>query len=91
MSEDSVDPDMIVAFAAGIDMDSMEISIDPESQLTVLENVPQGALAVVLLDAHTGQAIWGGVATADIQENPGQETIKKRLDFAVTSMFKKLP
>ena len=91
MSENSVDPDMIVAFAAGIDMDSMEISIDPESQLTVLENVPQGALAVVLIDAHTGQAIWGGVATADIQENPGQETIKKRLEFAVTSMFKKFP
>lgn len=91
MSEDSVNPDMIVAFAAGIDMDSMEISIDPESQLTVLENVPLGALAIVLVDAHTGQAIWGGVATADIQENPGQETIKKRLDFAVTSMFKKFP
>jgi len=91
MSEDSVNPDMIVAFAAGIDMDSMEISIDPESQLTVLENVPLGALAIVLVDAHTGLAIWGGVATADIQENPAQETIKKRLDFAVTSMFKKFP
>ncbi len=91
MSEDSVDPDIIVAFAAGINMDSMEISIDPESQLTVLENVPLGALIVILINADTGLAIWAGIATAEIQENPGQKTIKKRLDFAVTSMFKKLP
>ncbi len=91
MSEDSVNPDMLVAYAAGIDMDSMDIKIDPESDLTVLENVPLGALTVILIDADTGLAIWGGLASAEIQENPSQETIKKRLDFAVTSMFKKLP
>jgi hypothetical protein len=91
MTEDSVNPDMVVAFAAGIDMDSMEIDIDPKSNLTMLENVPLGALAVIMVDTKTGMAIWGGVATADIQENPSQETIKKRLDFAVSQMFKKLP
>jgi len=84
MVEDSVDPDLIVAFAAGIDMSSMEIDIDPESNLTTLENVPLGALTVIL-------AIWAGIATAEIQENPDQETIKKRLEYAVKSMFKKLP
>ena len=91
MVEDSVNPDMIVAFAAGIDMSIMEIDIDPESNLTMLENVPLGALTVILVDASTGQAIWGGIATAEIQENPSQETIKKRLEFAVTTMFKELP
>jgi hypothetical protein len=91
MSEDSVNPDMLVAYAAGIDMDSMDIKIDPESDLTVLVNVPLGALTVILIDADTGLAIWGGVASAEIQQNPSQETIKKRLDFAVTQMFKKLP
>ncbi len=91
MVEDTLNPDMIVAFAAGIDMSIMEIDIDPESNLTLLENVPMGALAVILVDADTGLAIWGGVATAEIQENPSQEVIKKRLEFAVTSMFKKLP
>jgi hypothetical protein len=91
MVEDSVDPDLIVAFAAGIDMSSMEIDIDPESNLTTLENVPLGALTVILVDARTGLAIWAGIATAEIQENPDQETIKKRLEYAVKSMFKKLP
>jgi hypothetical protein len=91
MSEDSVNPDMIVAFAAGIDMASMAIDIDPKSGLEVLENVPMGALTVILVDANTGLAIWGGVATAEIQQSPDQDTIKKRLDFAVTGMFKQLP
>ncbi len=91
MVEDAVDPDLIVAFAAGIDMSSMEIDIDPKSNLTTLENVPLGALTVILIDARTGLAIWAGVATAEIQENPRQETIKKRLKYAVSSMFRKLP
>jgi hypothetical protein len=91
MSEDSVSPDMIVAFAAGIDMEGMEIGIDPESELVALQDVPLGALAVILIDADTGNAIWIGSATAEIQQSPDQETIKKRLDFAVTQMFRKLP
>ena len=88
MTEDSINPEMIVAFAAGIDMDIMEIDIDPESDLVVLENVPMGALTVILVDADSGLAIWGGVATAEIQQSPDQDSIKKRLDFAVTGMFR---
>ena len=91
MSESSSSPDLIVAYAAGIDMAVMEIKIDPESNLEVLTNIPISALTVVLIDTNTSLAIWSGVATAEIQENPGQEVIKKRLDYAVTSMLGKLP
>jgi len=91
MTESSANPDLIVAFAAGIDMATMEIKIDPESNLETLENVPMGALVVALIDGKTGLAIWGGVATAEIQQNPEQDVIKKRLDYAVSSMFKQLP
>ena len=91
MTESSANPDLIVAFAAGIDMSSLEIKVDPESELETLENVPVGALTVILVDAGTGMAIWAGVATAEVQQNPEQDVIKKRLDFAVSSMFKQLP
>jgi hypothetical protein len=91
MSEDSVNPDMVVAYAAGIEMDSMDIKIDPQSDLTVLEDVPLGALTIVLIDASSGLAIWGGTVTAEIQQSPDQEVIRKRLDFAVTQMLNKLP
>ena len=91
MTESSANPDLIIAYAAGIDMSSLEIKVDPESELEKLENVPVGALTVILVDAGTGMAIWAGVATAEIQQNPEQDVIKKRLDYAVTSMFKQLP
>jgi hypothetical protein len=82
---------MIVAFAAGIDMSLMEIKFDPESNLSKLENAPMGALTVILIDANTGLVTWGGIATAEIQQSPNQETIRQRLDFAVSSMFKEFP
>ena len=91
MTEDSVNPDLVVAYAAGIDMDSMDIKIDPESEIETLENAPAGALIVIMIDAETGLAIWAGIATADVQENPTAETTKQRLDFAVSEMFSKLP
>jgi len=91
MTEDSVNPDLVVAYAAGIDMDSMDIKADPESGIEALENVPAGALIVIMIDADTGLAIWAGIATADIQESPTAETTKARLDFAVSEMFSKLP
>jgi len=90
MTESSSNPDLIVAFAAGIDMATMEIKTDPESELKTLENVPSGALTVILIDAQTGLAIWGGVATGEVQQNPDQEITRQRLDYAVSSMFKQL-
>jgi len=91
MTEDSANPDMLVAYAAGIDMDTLELKVDPESEIKTLENIPQGALVIALVDTETAVAIWAGLATADVQENPDQEMIKVRLDYAVTQMLKKLP
>jgi len=91
MTQNSVNADLIVAYAAGINMDSMDIKIDPESGLQQLANVPMGALSVILIDAVTGQAVWIGVARADIQENRTPDTTRERLDFAVSEMFHGLP
>ncbi len=91
MVEDSFTPDMIVVFAAGVDMDVMQYKVDPESEIDVLENVPLGALSIVLVDAETEVVIWAGLATAEIQDDPTTEVVKKRLDYAVTNMLKELP
>jgi len=84
-------PDMIVAFAAGIDMEALGLKVDPKTKIDMLENVPQGGLLVVLVDSKSGFVIWVGVATGEVQQNPDTETIKARLDYAVTQLFKKLP
>ncbi|MHC4169273.1 MAG: DUF4136 domain-containing protein [Planctomycetota bacterium] len=89
--ENSVDPDFLVAFAAGIDMDALELKVDPKSKMTNFENVPRGGLVIALVDSQSGFIIWLGVATADIQEQLDAKTVKARLDYAVTRLFRKLP
>ena len=91
MLENSVDPDLIVAFAAGIDMDALGFKVDPETKMDLVTNVPRGGLVIMLLDRDTGFVIWVGVATAEIQESPDTRTVKARLDYAVTQLLKKLP
>ena len=91
MSENSADPDLIVVFAAGVDMDAFEWKVDPETNIDLLENVPRGGLLVLLLDSDSGFVIWVGVATAEVQESPDKLTVKARLDYAVTQLLKKLP
>ena len=91
--ENSAAPELVVSYAAGIDMESMQLKTDQSDQeiREALENVPMGALVVVLIDFDTGKAVWVGVAEAEIQQNPDDELVRKRLDYAVSSMFKKLP
>lgn len=91
MSESTIAPDLIVAFVAGIDMDALEFKINPETEINMLKNVPQGALAVILVDSNSGFVVWVGVATADIQQSADAATVKTRLNYAVTQMMKKLP
>ena len=91
MTEDTATPDLVVAFAAGIDMDALSIKTDPETKTDILANIPQGGLIVVLVDRNTGFVVWTGVATAEVQKNANANTMKARLDYAVTKMMKKLP
>jgi hypothetical protein len=91
MSENTTDPDLVIAFAAGIDMEALGLKVDTKTKMDMLENVPQGGLVVVLVDSESGFVIWIGAATAEIQESPDTQTVKARLDYAVTQMLKKLP
>lgn len=88
MKEVAVNPDMIVGYAAGIDMEALQLVEDKESKIKMLQNVPSGSLVVVLIDGSTGNAVWAGAAVADIHQDISSEDARKRLDYAVTQMFK---
>ena len=91
MSQNSVEPDMIVAFAAGINMAALELKVDPKTNINNLVYAPRGGLLIALSDSKSGFVIWKGVATADIQKQPDAKTVKARLDYAVTQLLRKLP
>jgi len=91
MKEDPLLPDLIVGFSAGVNIDAYKIKVDPNTKMDILEQVPKGGLVVVFMDGETGMVNWVGMATAEVQKQPSTETVKKRLDYAVTEMFKKLP
>ncbi len=91
MSESSDAPDMIVAYAAGINMDALELKVNPETEIEEVTNVPRGGLLLVLIDNASGFVIWRGVAAGDIQEGLDTEAAKARLDYAVSRLFKELP
>jgi hypothetical protein len=84
-------PDMLVAYIAGVDMEALELKEDPKQDMKVLQNNPKGALAVIFISPVNGKAMWAGVAVAKVEGKRSSEETKKRLDYAVSEMFRKLP
>lgn len=83
-----VQPDLLVAFAAGIDTTTLELKDDPNSDKKVLTNIPKAALVIALTDARTGYTVWLGYAEADVQPQQTIENIRARIDYAVSEIFK---
>jgi hypothetical protein len=83
-------PDMLVAYALGVDMAALKLKHDPATNMHALEEVPQSGLIVVLIDPETEFTTWVSIATAELK-GLEPEMAKKRIAYAVKSMFKQLP
>lgn len=91
IAEVSTNPDMLVAYAAGIDMTRLGLKVNPESQEKLIENIPGAALVVALIDADTGYVIWIAEAVGEVQQQADEATIRARIDYAIKEMFRLLP
>lgn len=80
-------PDLLVAFAAGIDTTVLELKEDPDLNMRELHNVPKAALLIALIDANTGYVIWHGFAEGNAQQQRSIEDIRARIDYAVKEIF----
>ncbi len=89
--ESSNNPDLLVGFAAGIDMAALELVENPETKMQLMKNVPKGALVIVLVDNATGFPIWVGEAMADYKKERSPEESSKRIRYAVKKLFSELP
>ena len=91
MVEVSTSPDMLVAYAAGIDMTTLGLKENPETRQKLLENVPKAALVVVLIDAETGYVVWVAEAVGEVQQQADEATVRARIEYAIREMFRLLP
>lgn len=91
ISEVSSNPDMYVAYAAGIDMTALDLKESPETKEKMLANITKAALVVALIDADTGFVIWLGEAVGNVQQQADEATVRARIDYAISEMFSMLP
>ena len=89
--EDNSNPDMLVAYAAGVDMTTLGLKQNPETQEKLLENIPKAALVVALIDAETGYVVWIGEAVGEVQQQADEATVRARIQYAIGEMFRLLP
>ena len=82
------DPDFYVAYVAGTDMDAVKEKLDEHGKKTI-ENRPEAAMVLILIDAETGMII--GIATAEGEAKglPAKE-VKERLNYAIKKMLSSL-
>jgi hypothetical protein len=91
IAEAASNPDMLVAYAAGVDMTSLNLKENPETSEKLLENIPRAALIIALVDADTGYVIWLGEAVGEVQQGADEATVRARIDYAIREMFRLLP
>ena len=90
-SQVTENPDVVVMMAVVLDMDNQEMLASHKKDIETLVTLPKGALVVMLVDAKTNQVVWIGEAESGIKNIQDISIVKKRLDAAVTGMFKKFP
>ena len=89
MQEVATRPDLVIAFAAGVNMEILKIVENPETKMYTFKDAPKGALLVVMIDPATRFPVWTGSAVGDIKAGRTSDEVSKRLAYAVRTMFRK--
>jgi hypothetical protein len=89
--------DLGVAYFLGLDMDARKFKMNPETKMKEMKDVAKAALVVVLVDMRTGFIVWMGEASRSAEKTASgenvvddNETIRKRINYAISGMFKQL-
>ena len=79
------DPDFLVAYLGGADMEAVKKKLD-KSGKEIIEKSPEAALVLMLVDADTGSIIWISTAEGEVKDLPVEDR-RKRLEYAVKKML----
>ncbi len=81
----SKDPDFLIAYLGGADMEAVAEKLDKHGK-EVIENRPEAAMILMLVDADTGSILWISTAEGKVKNLPIEEK-RKRLEYAVKKML----
>ena len=88
MREVASDAQLVVGFGTGINPEVFEIVEDPDSKMYPLQNTPRAALVVVFIDPRSRRPVWVGTAVGDVKAGRSADEVRRRIDYAVTSMLR---
>lgn len=92
-------PDVLVAYHASFDK-NLEINASgfggyrfagPRSGTARVEEVVVGTLAIDLVDAHTKNIVWRGMATKELDAKANPEKKEKNINKAAEKIFRNYP
>jgi hypothetical protein len=86
----TINPDILVSFQLGANMQALKLKKDPKTQQDTLINAPEADLIVILINKKNRDIIWISKAQAEIQQGRDAELVRKRIDYTITEMFKAL-
>ena len=84
--EDNSEPDFLLSYISGLNMDSVIEKVDEEGK-AYLKTLPKTAIAVVMIDGSNGRLIWTGVAKGEFLDKLSDEESRERIDYAIKKMF----
>ena len=88
--QSSTRPDLLASFGIAIQFEDLPFNRDPSEEMEVIDEVPQGALVIYLIDPNLGYAVWAGLAAADVDETPDNDLSRRRLQYAVSNLLSSL-
>lgn len=91
LREVASEPDLVVAFTAGINPGVLRIVEDPDTRIYTLQNAPKAALVVVFIDPRSRRPVWVGTAVGEAGAGHSAAQVRRRIDYAVTEMLRAAP
>jgi hypothetical protein len=84
--ETSSNPDFLVSYVVGVDMDAVKKSVDDDGK-AYLENIPEAGLAILLIDPSNQRVIYAGSAETNLDESATDEESKERIVYAIEEIL----
>jgi hypothetical protein len=93
------EPDLLVMFHVMVEDRYDEVKANPAyqsydmawAQMSSEDAWQEGSIAIFVIDAKTGQQVWGSVARAELDEHATADTKRTRFKQVITRMLADLP